>query len=84
MNPLLWTPTEGQDVTRSLFPLSPKPRSSKPISKRRPRMLTLILILAVVALVFCLWHAFTGKVPIWGAVLCLCLIEILRVLPVGK
>jgi hypothetical protein len=33
LHPLLWTPTPGQDMTRSLFPLTPlvkRPREPKP------------------------------------------------------
>ena len=47
-------------------------------------MLTVFLILAVAALIMTLVHAATGKVPLWVAVVVLCLIECLRSLPLGR
>lgn len=46
-------------------------------------MLTLFAILALAALVFALL-ALAGKVPVTAPVLILAIIEVLRVLPLGK
>ncbi len=46
-------------------------------------MLTVFLVLAIAAFVTTLIAAW-GKVPLWVAVMILCLIELLRVLPLGK
>jgi hypothetical protein len=45
-------------------------------------MLTVMLILAVAAFIMTLVAAL-GKVPIWVAVIILCLMELLRALPQG-
>lgn len=45
-------------------------------------MLTVLFILAVAAAIMTLVHAaYTGKVALWVPVLLLCIIELLRVLP---
>ncbi len=46
-------------------------------------MLTVLLILALIALGLTIWAA-TGKGPLWAAVFVLCVIELLRQLPLGK
>jgi hypothetical protein len=46
-------------------------------------MLTVFLILAVGAFVSALVSAM-GKCPLWVAVIVLCLIELLRALPLGR
>ena len=46
-------------------------------------MLTVILILAVAAIIVTILSAI-GKAPLWVAVCLLCIIELLRALPVGK
>lgn len=46
-------------------------------------ILTVLLILALIALGFTIGAA-VGKLPIWIAVLFLCIIELIRVLPLGK
>ncbi len=46
-------------------------------------MLTVFLILALTAFVITVLSAI-GKAPLWIAVCVLCLIELLRVLPLGK
>ena len=46
-------------------------------------MLTVFVILVVAAFIVTLVSA-TGKVPLWVAVVILCVIELLRVLPLGK
>lgn len=46
-------------------------------------MLTVFVILVVTAFIVTLVSA-AGKVPLWVAVVILCVIELLRVLPLGK
>jgi len=46
-------------------------------------MLTVFLILAIAAFIVTVASAM-GKAPLWVAVIILCLIELLRVLPLGK
>ncbi len=46
-------------------------------------MLTVFLILALAAFIITIASAM-GKAPLWVAVIILCLIELLRVLPLGK
>ena len=46
-------------------------------------MVTVLLILAFVALLLTLW-SFTKDKPLWPAVFVLCLIELLRQIPLGK
>ena len=46
-------------------------------------MLTVMLILAIAAFISCLVAAW-GKVPLWVAVLLLCIIELLRAMPLGR
>jgi hypothetical protein len=47
-------------------------------------MITVMLCLALLALALAVAvPASAGKVPIWAAVLVLCLIELLRVMPIG-
>lgn len=46
--------------------------------------MTVMLVLATVALVLTMASAMGAPVPLWVAVLPLCLIELLRALPVGK
>jgi hypothetical protein len=46
-------------------------------------MLTVILILALCAFLVTIAAA-AGKAPLWIAVMLLCVIELLRVLPLGK
>ena len=46
-------------------------------------MLTVFLLLAVAAFVITIASAM-GKAPLWVAVIILCLIELLRALPLGK
>jgi hypothetical protein len=45
--------------------------------------LTVILIIAIAAFAVTIASAM-GKVPIWVAVLLLCIIELIRALPLGK
>lgn len=47
-------------------------------------MLTVMLVLAIAAFVCTLIAAAWGKVPLWIAVIILCLIELLRAMPLGK
>lgn len=44
-------------------------------------MLTVLFILAISAAIVTLVHAATGKVQLWVAVLLLCIIELLQILP---
>lgn len=46
-------------------------------------MLTVFIVLIVTAFIVAIVNA-AGKVPLWVAVVLLCLIEMLRVLPLGK
>jgi hypothetical protein len=46
-------------------------------------MLTVIAILVVSALIVCIM-AGVGKAPLWVAVLLLCVVEALRILPLGR
>jgi hypothetical protein len=46
-------------------------------------MLTVFLILALAAFIVTIASAM-GKAPVWVAVLVLCLIELLRALPLGR
>ena len=46
-------------------------------------MLTVFLLLAIVAFVVTIASAM-GKAPLWVAVIVLCLIELLRALPLGR
>ncbi len=46
-------------------------------------MLTVFLILAVAAFIVTILAAI-GKAPLWVAVILLCLIELLRAIPLGK
>jgi hypothetical protein len=49
------------------------------------KMLTLFIILAVAAMVITILSTFTPpKAPLWVAVLLLCMIELVRALPVGR
>jgi hypothetical protein len=48
-------------------------------------MLTVFIILAVVAFIVTIASTFTPpKAPLWIAVLLLCIIELLRAIPLGK
>lgn len=47
-------------------------------------MFTVLFILALAAAIVTLVHAATGRVQLWVAVLLICIIELLRVLPLGK
>lgn len=50
-------------------------------------ILTLTAIFIILAFILCLWHAISNsptKPALWGSVLCLCLAELLHVLPVGR
>lgn len=46
-------------------------------------MLTVVVLLAVAAFVVTIVHAM-GKTVLWPAVLILCVIELLRALPLGR
>ena len=46
-------------------------------------MLTVIAILVISALIICIL-AGIGRAPLWVAVLLLCLVEALRILPLGR
>lgn len=46
-------------------------------------MLTVFLILALAAFIVTIASA-VGRAPLWVAVIILCLIELLRVLPLGR
>lgn len=46
-------------------------------------MLTVFVLLVIAAFV-CTVAAGMGKCPLWVAVVILCLIELLRILPIGK
>jgi hypothetical protein len=46
-------------------------------------MLTVVFVLVVCAFLCCIASA-VGKCPLWVAVLLLCVVELLRVLPVGR
>ena len=46
-------------------------------------MLTAIGVLLVVALLFCILSAI-GKAALWPSVLCVILVELLRILPLGR
>ncbi len=46
-------------------------------------MLTIVLLLVLAGFVTFICHVSGWKVPLWVPVLCLLLIELLRVLPVG-
>lgn len=46
-------------------------------------MLTVFIVLIVTAFLVTIFSA-AGKVPLWVAVVLLCVIELLRVLPLGK
>lgn len=47
-------------------------------------MITVILLLALTAFALTVAHAGWGKPPLWVAVLLLVLIELLRLLPLGR
>jgi hypothetical protein len=48
-------------------------------------MLTVFLIIAIAAFVCCIASAASpSKVPLWVAVMLLCVIELLRALPLGR
>lgn len=48
-------------------------------------MLTVIILLVVVAFIICIASAFSPpKAPLWVAVLLLCIVELIRILPLGK
>ncbi len=47
-------------------------------------MLTLILLLVLAGFVTFVAHISGWKVPLWVPVLCLLLIELVRVIPVGR
>lgn len=47
-------------------------------------MITVLMFLVIAALLVTLFHAATGKVPLWVAVLLLTLVEMLRILPLGR
>lgn len=47
-------------------------------------MLTVFLFLALAAAICTVWSAATGKCPLWVPVLLLCIIELLRALPLGR
>jgi len=57
----------------------------KSISTRKEaiEMLTVFVFLAIAAIIVTIASAM-GKAPLWVAVILLCLIELLRVLPLGK
>lgn len=46
-------------------------------------MLTVMLLLAIAAFVCTIASAAWGRVPLWVAVVLLCLMELLRALPLG-
>ena len=46
-------------------------------------MLTVLVVLALAAFILAVAAA-AGKVPLWVSVIVLCLIELLRALPLGK
>lgn len=46
-------------------------------------MITVFVLLAIAAFIVALASAI-GKAPLWVAVILLCLIELLRVLPLGR
>lgn len=47
-------------------------------------MLTVFLVLVLIALALAVYHAVKPPFPLWPAVFVLCMIELLRVLPLGK
>lgn len=47
-------------------------------------MLTVFLILVVIAIGLTVYHATNAPFPLWPSVFVLCLIELLRDLPLGK
>jgi hypothetical protein len=48
-------------------------------------MFTVLIILAVIALIVTILSVLTPpKAPLWVAVLILCLIELIRTVPIGK
>ena len=47
-------------------------------------MLTVQFLLAIGAFICTLVSAAVGRVPLWVAVLLLCIIELLRTIPLGK
>jgi hypothetical protein len=48
-------------------------------------MLTVLIILVIAAFIVTIASAAApGKCPVWVAVLLLCIVELLRVLPLGK
>ncbi len=47
-------------------------------------MITVLLILVLAAFVCVIAAAVWSRVPLWVAVVLLCMVELLRVLPVGR
>jgi hypothetical protein len=47
-------------------------------------LLTVFAVLVLLALGFTVYHATKPAFPLWPATLVLCLIELLRVVPLGK
>jgi hypothetical protein len=47
-------------------------------------MLTVFLLLALAAFVATLVSAYNGRCPLWVSVLLLCIIELLRAVPLGR
>jgi hypothetical protein len=47
-------------------------------------MISVFVVLVILALVCAIASAATNKVPLWVAVVLLCVIELLRVLPLGR
>lgn len=47
-------------------------------------MLTVFLVLVIIAIALTVYHATKPPFPLWPAVFVLCLIELLRVVPLGK
>ena len=46
-------------------------------------MLTVFVVLAIVALILAVTSA-TGHTPLWAAVIVLCVLELVRALPLGR
>jgi hypothetical protein len=47
-------------------------------------MITVLLVIALAAFICAIAAAATGRVPLWVAVILLTIIELLRLLPLGK
>jgi hypothetical protein len=47
-------------------------------------MLTALVVLILLAVVLTIVSAASSKVPLWPAVFLLCVIQLLRILPIGK